>query len=60
MVSWKNSSEKAIDDFRNKGYNFKHIEEMNITTIANKMDMSYDFYDKHILHAVTMEIKSYD
>ena len=33
----------AIDDFKNKGCNFNHIEEMNIITIANKMDMSYDF-----------------
>ena len=35
-------SENAIADFKNKGFNFNHIAEMNIITIANKTDMSYD------------------
>ena len=29
-----------------KGYNFNHIEKMNILTIANKLDMAYGFYMK--------------
>ena len=29
----------VIDDFKNKGYNLNHFEEMNIITLANKMDM---------------------
>ena len=28
---------------------------MNIITLANKMDMSYDFYTKHIMHAVELK-----
>ena len=40
--------EKVIDDFKNKGYKFNHIEEMNIITIANKIDMSYFFISNKI------------
>ena len=36
MVSWKKSLDSVIDDFKDKGYNFKHIEEMNILTISKK------------------------
>ena len=36
MVSWNNFLGKVIDDFKNKGCNFNHIEEMKIITIANK------------------------
>ena len=39
--------ENVINDFKNKGYNFNHIAEMNFITIANKGDMSYDFFIKH-------------
>ena len=52
MFSWKKYLENVIDDFKNKEYNFNHIEEMNIITISNKMDMSYDFYIKHNMHAI--------
>ena len=52
MISWKIFSEKVIDDFKNnKGCNFNHIKKMNIITITNKVDRSYDFYLKHIIHA---------
>ena len=51
MISWQNFLEEVIDNFKNKGYNFKYIEEMKIITIINKMDMSYDFYIKHNMHA---------
>ena len=47
MISWQNFLEKVINDFKNKRYNFNHNEEMNNITIANKLDMSYDFYIKH-------------
>ena len=49
---WRNFPEKVINDFKNKGYNFNHNTEMNIITIAKKLDMSYDFYIKHNMHAV--------
>ena len=49
MTFWKHFLMKVINDFKDKGYNFSHIAEMHIITIANKMDMSYDFYIKHIM-----------
>ena len=33
-------SEKVFIDFKDKGYFFNHIAEMNIITIANKYDLS--------------------
>ena len=42
MISWKIFFEKAIEFFKDKGFNFNHIAEMHIMTIANKMDMSYE------------------
>ena len=56
MIPWKKILEKVIDDFKDKGYIFNHIAEMHIITIAHKMDMSYDFYIKHNMHAVEWEI----
>ena len=50
--------EIVIDDFKNKGYDFNHIEEMNIITHSRKMDMSYDFYNKHNMHAVEWKLNA--
>ena len=36
MISWKKNSKKVNDDFRNKGYNFNHIDEISIILIVNK------------------------
>ena len=47
-MSWKNLLEDVINDNNSREY----IAELNITTIANKMDMTYDFYIKHNMHAV--------
>ena len=58
MISWQSFLGKVIDDFKNQGYKFKHIEEMNIITLANKMDMSYNFYIEHKLHAVELKLNS--
>ena len=58
LISWQNFLEKVIDDFKNKGYNFNQIEEMNSITIACKMNMSYDFYIKHIMHAVEWKLNA--
>ena len=30
---------------------------MNIKTISNKMDMSYDFYNKHNMHMIEWKLK---
>ena len=47
MISWKNFLMNVIDDFKDKDYTFSHIAEKHIITIANKRDMSYNFYIKH-------------
>ena len=52
IIPWKSFFGKVIDGFKDKGYIFNHIAEMHIITIANKMDISYDFYIKHNLHAI--------
>ena len=56
MISWKIFLMNVIDDFEDKGYNFSHIAEMHIKTIANKRDMSYDFYIKHNMCALEWNI----
>ena len=33
--------------FIEKGQNFSHIDEMNITTVNDKMYMSYKYYIQH-------------
>ena len=52
MIPWKNWLEEIIEDFKNKGYFFRHIAEMHVITIANKLDMSYYFYFKHNMCAL--------
>ena len=47
MYFGKKFSESVVSDFKDKRYYFYHIAEMNIITIANNLDMSYDFYVKH-------------
>ena len=54
---WQKFSEDAIRDFNNIGYIFNHIAEMNIITIANKLD-KYDFYIKHNMHAVEWKLNA--
>ena len=56
MHSWKNLLEKKISDFKEKGYTFNHIEEMHLIALAIKLDMSYDFYMKHNMHAVERKL----
>ena len=58
MIPRKIFLEKVIDDFKDKGYAFSHIAEMHIMKRANKMDMSYDFYIKHIMHAVEWKLNA--
>ena len=52
IISWSHFLKNVIDDFKINGYTFNHIDGMKITTIANKLDMSYDFHIKHKMHAV--------
>ena len=52
MIVWKKYLEYVIDDVKDKEYICNHIEEINIITLANKLDMSYDFYIKLNMHAI--------
>ena len=57
MIPWENWLE-VIEDFKNKGYTFTHIAEMHIITLANKMDMSYDFYIKYNMCALEWKLNA--
>ena len=43
MSSWYIFLESVISEFKDKGYNFNHITELNIRTIVNNLDISYEF-----------------
>ena len=58
LIPWYSWSEEVIDGSKNKGYTFNHIAEMRIITIANKKDMTYDFYFKHNMHAVEWKLNA--
>ena len=48
----------AITDIDNQGYTFDRINEFNILTIADKMDMTYDFYFKHNMFAFEWKLNA--
>ena len=50
-VSWSNYIRETIE-----GYDFSHIAEMDIITLAHKRDMTYDFYLKHNKPALVWKI----
>ena len=52
-VSWSNYIREAIE-----GYDFSHIAEMDIITLANKLDMTYDFYLKTNMSAFEWKMNS--
>ena len=56
MCYWHKFLQNVVRDFKDKGYNFNHIAEMNIKTIVKKLDMSYDFYIKQNMHAVEWKL----
>ena len=58
MCYWYKYVEKVISDFKDKGYSFSHIVEMNIITSDNKLDLSYEFYIKRRMRS-GMEIERY-
>ena len=43
-ISLSNYLRDVISNLKEKGYDFSHIAEMNIITLAHKCDMIYDFY----------------
>ena len=58
MIAWSNFLEMVINAFKNKGYTFNHIADMNNINIAYKLDMSYEYYLKHTLHAVEWRLNA--
>ena len=52
-VSWSNYIREAIE-----GCDFSHIAEMDIITLANKRDMTYDFYLKHNMPAFEWKLNA--
>ena len=47
-----------IDDPNNQGYTFDRIYEFNIIKIADKMDMTHDFYIKHNMCALERKVNA--
>ena len=43
MLYWKSVSKDEINEYKYKGYTFNRIDELNIITIADRRDMTYDF-----------------
>ena len=58
MIFWSICLEKVISGFKYKGHTLNHIAEMNIITIADKLDMSLDFNIKHNMHALEWKIST--
>ena len=52
MDSWKIFVENVIDNFKNEGFDFSRISQINIIIVCNKMDMTYDFYMKHNMQMI--------
>ena len=48
----------VISKLKEKGYDFSHIAEMNIITLAHKCDMTYDFYLKHNMSAFEWKLNA--
>ena len=51
-ISWKIYVENANNGFKNDGFNFSHISQMNIIIVCNKMDITHDFYLKQNMPAI--------
>ena len=58
MVSWKFFLGNVIIIFKNKGFDFSHISQMNIITVFTKMDMTNGFYMNHNVHAVEWKLNN--
>ena len=55
-VSWTNYLRDVITNLKNEGYDFSHIGEMDIITLAHKRDIIYEFYLKHNIPAIEWKI----
>ena len=57
-VSWSNYLRDAIDKLKEEGYDFNHLAEMDIITLAHKRDMTYDFYLKQKKAAIEWKLNA--
>ena len=57
-VSWSNYLRETIDKLKEEGYDFNYIAEMDIITLAHKLDMTYDFYLKHNMPAFQWKLNA--
>ena len=57
-ISWSNYLREAIDSLKEEGYHFNQIAEMDIITLAQKRDMTYDFYLKHNMSAFERKLNA--
>ena len=48
----------AINNVKEKGYDFNYIAEMDFITLAHKRDMTYDFYLKHNMSAFEWKLNA--
>ena len=55
-VSWTNYLKDVITNLKDEGYDFSHIGEMDIITLAHKRDITYEFYLRHNMPAVEWKI----
>ena len=58
MFPWKSLIKDVINDYFKKGYTFDCIDAINIITIADKRDMTYDFYIKQNMCALERKLNS--
>ena len=56
--SWSNCLREAIDSLKTDGYDFDHMAEMSIITLAYKANMTYVFYLKHNMPAFEWKLNA--
>ena len=56
IISAGDLLDEVNNDINNQGYTFDCIDEFNFITIADKMDMTYNFYFKHNMSAFELKL----
>ena len=57
-ISWSNYLRDIFNNLKEEGYDFSHIAEIDILTLAHKRDMAYDFYLKQNMPAVEFKLNA--
>ena len=57
-VSWSKYLRDVISNLKEEGYDFSHIAEMDIITLAHKRDMTYEYYLKHNMPAFQWKLNA--